>query len=174
MTRLTSAYRFMIVLLAFSAYAATFKVGFLWDDHAMIEVNPTLRSWSMKNLQKDFSTDVFSGMGDPYYRPLQTVLNRLDYSLWGLRSWGYHLTNFLFHALNGLLVVELVLALGFPPLAALLTACLFVVHPIVVEQLLIISGRAELIGLSFALVTTLLWPGDFLPLSRRCSPKRVL
>ena len=33
----------MLVLLAFTAYAPTLKLGFMWDDHVMIENNPHLR-----------------------------------------------------------------------------------------------------------------------------------
>jgi hypothetical protein len=143
------------VLLAFTAYAPTFKLGFLWDDHVMIESNPGLRTWSAGNLKQDFTSDAFRGRGDPYYRPLQVIFNRIDYTIWGLRPFGYHLTNFLFHAGNSILVAELALLLSLGPLTALLVGCLFAVHPIAVEQLMIIAGRAELMGLFFTLLSLL-------------------
>lgn len=148
--------RLAIILLSLVAYAPTLTVGFMWDDHVMIEGNPRLGDWSAAALRQDFSTDVFLGHGDPYYRPAQTLLNRLDYALWGLKPIGYHLTNFLAHTANALLVVELAIAIGFLPMAGLLAGCLFAVHPIGVEQLLIIAGRAELFSLTFILAGLLL------------------
>ncbi len=149
-------YRLMIALLAFTAYLPTLGTGFLWDDHVTVEANASLRTWSLENLKHDFSTDVFDGQGDPYYRPLATLISRMDYSVWGLRPAGYHLTNLLFHLGNALLIAELILALGFPLLTAFLAGSLFAVHPIGVEQLMIVSGRAELMGLFFTLSTLLL------------------
>jgi tetratricopeptide (TPR) repeat protein len=149
--------RLAIVVLAFTAYWPTLKVGFLWDDHVMIEGNASIRQWSLPNIKQDFSSDPFSGQGDPYYRPLQTIFNRLDYTVWGLHPFGYHLTNLMFHAANSVLLGELVIALGFGPLTALVAGCLFSVHPIGVEQLMIIAGRAELMTLCFTLINLLLF-----------------
>ena len=148
--------RGMVILFAFVAFFPTWRLGFLWDDHVMIEANPALREWSAKALKHDFTTDVFDGHGDPYYRPAQTLLNRVDYTLWGLHPFGYHLTNWTGHALNALLIVELTLALGFGDLVALLVGCLFAVHPIPIEQLMIIAGRAEIFGFTFMLASLLL------------------
>jgi len=155
---LSRSYRMLVILvLALSAYWPTLRLGFLWDDHVMIESNPALRSWSAAHLKHDFTTDVFDGHGNPYYRPLQTLANRLDYTLWGLHPFGYHLTNFAYHAGNSLLIGELVLALGLGPLIALLAGGLFAVHPIGVEQLMIIAGRAELMSFFFLLANLLLF-----------------
>jgi len=143
----------MIVLLALAAYAPTLSMGFLWDDHVMIENNPHLTSWSLHELRHDFTTDVFEGHGDPYYRPAQTILNRIDFTLWKLRPFGYHLTNFLGHAANSLMTVELGVLLGLTPMGAFLAGTLVSVHPIVVEQLMIIAGRAEIFGLLMTLLT---------------------
>jgi len=129
----------------------------------MIEANSSIRHWSLANIQQDFSSDPFSGQGDPYYRPLQTIFNRLDYTVWGLRPFGYHLTNLLFHAANSVLIGELAVALSFGPLIALLAGCLFGVHPIGVEQLMIIAGRAELMTLCFTLINLLLFLSGGIP-----------
>ncbi len=153
---LTSGRRWLIIaVLAFTAFAPTLRLGFLWDDHVMIENNPHIQSWSWANVRHDFTSDAFEGQGNPYYRPAQLFLNRLDYTFWGLRPFGYHLTNLAAHTLNALLIDMLVVALGFSPLVALLCATLFAVHPIGVEQLMIIAGRAELLGLTCTLWTLL-------------------
>ena len=152
--------RLAILLLAFAAYWPVLRLGFLWDDHTMIENNPAIRHWSANALRHDFTTDAFEGQGDPYYRPLMTIANRVDYTLWGLHPAGYHVTNLLAHAGNGLLIDAFLIALGFSPLIALYGATLFVVHPIGVEQLMIIAGRAELFGFLLTLATILLLMRD--------------
>jgi Flp pilus assembly protein TadD len=131
-----------ILLAAFLAFGLTLRAGFLWDDHRMIEQNPRI-SMTAANLASAFKGDPFA-QGLNYYRPLQTVSNMADFALWGLRPFGYHLTNFLFHAAAAILFFYLALALGFARPAALGAAALLAAHPAAVEQLLVIAGRAEL------------------------------
>jgi hypothetical protein len=147
--------RLIIAVLALTAYYPTLKMGFLWDDHVMIEQNQRLHAWSSDNLRHDFHADVFDGHGDRYYRPMQTIANRVDYTLWKLRPFGYHLTNLLFHIGNSLLAGELLIALGALPIEALIAGVFFAVHPIGVEQMMIIAGRAELMALFFSLAAIL-------------------
>jgi hypothetical protein len=87
---------------------------------------------------------------------LITVANRIDFSLYGLKPWGYHLSNLLFHIANCLLLWLLVLRLGFSPLVAFLTAALVAVHPINVQDMVMVTGRCGLLGLLFSLLTLLL------------------
>jgi protein O-mannosyl-transferase len=150
-----SSRRLMILLMAVVAYAPVLKLGFFWDDHVMIERNPHLRQWSWAELHRDFTTDAFEGQGDAYYRPAQILMNRVDYSIYGLRPIGYHATNLASHAANAVLAGELAIAIGLSPVAALLAGTLFAVHPIGVEQLMIIAGRAELMSLTWMLLSLL-------------------
>ncbi len=145
----------MIAVMALAAYGPTLPLGFLWDDHVIIENNPSLRSWSWETIKGDFKTDNTLGTGDNYYRPLQAMSHRIDYTIWGLRPFGYHLTNVLFHIANAWLVRALVLVLGCSPLAALMTSMLFAVHPIGVEQFIIPSGRGTPISFFFVLLSLL-------------------
>jgi hypothetical protein len=145
----------VIAVLGFAAYAPTLNVGFLWDDHVIIENNPTLTQWNWKNIRHDFLADNTLGMGDNYYRPLQAFGYRLEYPLWGQNPAGYHLTDILVHLANGGLIFYFLMALGIAPWAALMTACLFVVHPIGIEQFLTASGRTT--PLSFFFVVSCLY-----------------
>jgi len=131
-----------IFLAAFLAFGLTLKVGFMWDDHRMIEQNPRI-AMSAANLAGAFKGDPFS-QGLNYYRPLQTVSNMTDFALWGYRPFGFHLTNFLFHAAAAVLFFYLALALGFARPSAFWASVLLAAHPAAVEQMLIIAGRAEL------------------------------
>lgn len=143
-----------ILLAAFLAFGLTLKGGFLWDDHRMIEQNPRLEL-TAGNLAAAFKGDPFS-QGLNYYRPLQTASNMADFAVWGYRPFGYHLTNFLFHAASALLFFYLLMALGLGRDAAFWAAGLLAVHPAAVEQMLVIAGRAELASAACTLASLLL------------------
>jgi len=157
--------RAAILLLGLAAYAPALSTGFLYDDHILIESNPEIRSWSLSNVKHDFSTGIFndSENGIGFYRPLQTLSTRIEYSLWKLNPLPYHLTNLLLHLGNALLLYELILMLGFEALTATLASCLFVTHPIIVEPLLMVSGRGEMLGFFFMLGCLLLILRQTLP-----------
>lgn len=140
-----------IVLLGILAFGATLKVGFLWDDHEMIVNNPIIKTISISNLKHIFTHDVFEGHGDDYFRPLQSLSYMLDYKIWGLKPFGFHLTNLLLHLANAVLLFFLLSKLFSSQQTGFFSACLFVVHPIIVEQLLIVAGRAELLSACFML-----------------------
>jgi protein O-mannosyl-transferase len=145
-----------LLLLAFIAYGPALKTGFLYDDHILIEGNPSLRSWSPETLRRDFSSGVFSAKGGlDFYRPLQILSTRIEYTLFKLNPFPYHMTNLLLHAGSALLLYQLFLLLGFGGLAALLAGALFAVHPIIVEPMLMVSGRGEMLGLFFGLASLL-------------------
>ncbi|KAF0127126.1 MAG: hypothetical protein FD189_635 [Elusimicrobia bacterium] len=137
---------------AFAAYSPTLRLGFVWDDHRMIEENARIRSWSADNIRSWFRGDPF-GQGLNYYRPLQTFSNAVDFSIWRLNPAGYHLTNLLFHS-GGAAVSALALsAAGFPAAAAGGAALLLACHPVVVEQLIVVAGRAEVMAYFFTVLT---------------------
>lgn len=156
MKAFTRRHALMIAILGFVAYAPTLRVGFIWDDHVMIVHNPHLQDSGLKALQHDFTTDNTLGKGDNYYRPLQLLSIRFDHALWGLRPFGYHVSNLLFHLIGSVLLAYFVVALGYAPLAALLTGCLFAVHPIGVEQFLAVTGRGTPMSFFFTMATLLL------------------
>jgi hypothetical protein len=155
--KLAHSPRWVILLLGVAAYAPALSTGFLYDDHLLIENNSKLRSWT--NLSQDFSSGVFqdtSSQGVEFYRPLQTLSTRIEYSLFRLHPLPYHLTNLLIHLGNTLLLYELFLLLGWGSWVALLASSLFVTHPVIVEDLLMVSGRGELMGFFFGLSSILL------------------
>ncbi len=147
---------FILAVLAVAAYSPTLRVGFIWDDHVIIEANTGLSRWSWQNLNNDFLTDNALSRGDHYFRPLQAISDRLDYSVWGLRPFGFHLTNLLFHIGNALLLYLLICRLGYGSLVAILASALFAVHPIDVEEFIVVSGRCTPMGFFFTLATLLL------------------
>ena len=109
--------------------------------------------------QADFSwRDYLVPSASSYYRPLINSSFILDKILWGMEAPLMHLENVILHLINTLLVFSLAqqfsrsLALksaGMPAVAALI----FGLHPINVEAVAWISGRADLLAGTFVLIT---------------------
>ena len=78
-----------------------------------------------------------------YYRPLQSLSYRLDYSLWGLYPDGYHVLNIAFHVGTAVLVFMLVRRFSQSNPLGLACGALFAVHPIHTQAITYISGRAD-------------------------------
>ena len=152
---IAALYPAAIVLAACLAFGLTLRGGFMWDDHQMIEQNPAL-AFTRANVAHAFVSDPFN-QGLNYYRPLQTLSNMADFAVWGYNPAGYHLTNLVCHAAAAALLFYLALALGFGLPASFMAALLLAVHPAVVEQLLIIAGRAELASTACMLASLLLF-----------------
>lgn len=140
----------MLCLTSLIAYGPVLRLPFFWDDHQMIESNPHITRWSWENISHTFTHNVFN-QESSYYRPAQTLLNMVDFRLYHFRSWGYHLTNLLIHLGSVLLLFLLLLRLGLRQEESLAAAMTFSVHPIIVQELMIIAGRAELMAAFFSL-----------------------
>ncbi len=88
-------------LITVWVYHACLDHGFLhWDDRANFVDNEAYRGLSPQHLWWMFNT---FHMGP--YQPLSWVSLGLDYLIWGMDPWGYHLTNLLIHAVNASLAV---------------------------------------------------------------------
>jgi hypothetical protein len=85
------------------------------------------------------------------YRPLTIASYWLNRVLGGLVPSDFHMVNIAIHAMASALVVLLIDALFFDVALALITGLLFAVHPIHVEAVTGIVGRAELMSVAFLL-----------------------
>ncbi|MBK8574295.1 MAG: tetratricopeptide repeat protein [Elusimicrobia bacterium] len=140
-----------LVLLGILAFGPVLGVPFMWDDPQMILSNPYISAWTWDNIKHNFTHDVFN-QGIPYFRPLQTLLNMVDFSLYGIRPWGYHLTNLLIHLFNIVLLFLVLEKVGFRRVSAFWVTGAFAVHPIIVQELMVVAGRAELLSSFFILL----------------------
>jgi len=88
-----------IVLLTVAAFLPVLENGFVdWDDKGNFLENHNYRGLGWQQLRWMFTT---FHMG--HYQPLSWVTLGLDFLLWGMNPFGYHLTNLLLHAVNAVL-----------------------------------------------------------------------
>ncbi|HRY29418.1 MAG TPA: tetratricopeptide repeat protein [Elusimicrobiota bacterium] len=138
------------------------KNGFVnWDDAANFLQNLSYRGLGWPQLRWMWTT---FHMG--HYIPLSWMTLGLDYLLWGMNPFGYHLTNLLLHAANATVFYFLatrLLRLGFRgdssegagdiSWAAVFAALLFSVHPLRVESVAWITERRDVLSGFFYLLS---------------------
>ena len=137
----------LLVVVALAAYLPALNGGFVWDDDAYVVENPNLRT--PDGLWKIWATPTAS----PQYYPVAFTSFWLEYRLWGPDPLGYHLTNVLLHALNGVLVWRLLLGLQIR--FAWFIAAAFVLHPVHVESVAWVTERKNVLSGFFYLSAAL-------------------
>lgn len=145
----------MIVLVAggFLIYANSFDNEFVWDDQALIVKDLLLGDF--KNIGKEL-THPLGYWGQPgleSYRPMQTLSYMIDRHFWGLRPFGFHLTNTLVHVLNACLLLIFFERLTHKRWVSFFSALLFLVHPIHNTAVTYLSGRDNVLFLFFVILS---------------------
>ena len=147
----------VIAALAALFYSNSFGNFFVWNDWTLIIENFLIKDW--RNLPEIFASAFWKPLlGEPpqIYRPLVLVSFMADFFLWGLKPWGYHLTNICLHVLNSFLAYFL-MRFYVSPAIALTGSLLFAVHHVQTEAVTYVSGRGELLPSVFLLTGTLLF-----------------
>jgi hypothetical protein len=140
-----------ILATAFVVYCHSLSGHFTnWDDRDLVAGNPAIRSLAPGHVLQLFTTP-----NREAYLPVRLLSYALDYSVWGIKPFGYHFGNILLHALNAFLIYLLLLRLFAAPKPALLAAFFFLVHPMQVESVAWISGRKEVLCGFFLLLSAL-------------------
>ena len=147
----------LVIAAVAIAFGSTLTYGFVWDDHFLIGDSYLIRSWS--TLPTIFTTHFWAGHADwrMYYRPLINVTYLVDYQLWGLNPFGYHLTNVLLHASVALGVLWLARLLLGDWTLALATALLFAIHPVHSQSVSFVAGRTDVVSALFVVLTVALY-----------------
>ena len=142
----------VLALVCLAAYWNSFRAGFLLDNQAIVLNDPRLRAVEWHSVREIFTRHYWwPSLESHLFRPLTTLSYWFNYSVLGnaANPFGYHAVNLLLHWLNATLVFALVREVSGRPWAALAAAALFAVHPLTVESVTNIVGRADLFaGLS--------------------------
>lgn len=137
--------RLAVVLLPLCLYASTLSGGFLVDDEIIVRSNIRLPAgagpWEIFRRPEQFADFTL-----PYYRPLTNLSYWVDARLWDGAPAGFHLTSWLLHAANGLLLFALARRLTGNLRLAAVAALLFAAHPIHTESVDLVQGRTDLLA----------------------------
>ncbi|RVE56724.1 hypothetical protein OJAV_G00223960 [Oryzias javanicus] len=142
--------------VAVALYLNTLDADFCYDDSRAIKTNQDLLSetpWTNILYDDFWGTQLTHSGSHKSFRPLCTLSFRLNYTLHGLRPFGYHLLNVALHGL----VTALVTALGRTLLGGgpwcLLAGLLFASHPVHTEAVAGVVGRADVGAALFFLLS---------------------
>lgn len=128
----------LLVLGTVVAYLPALDAGYIWDDDQYVTENPTLRS-------TDGLVDIWTEpKATPQYYPLVHTSFWIEYQLWELDPFGYHLVNVLLHALGALFLWRALRRLGVP--GAWVAAAIFAVHPVHVESVAWVTERKNVLS----------------------------
>ncbi len=151
----------LVSLLTVLAFLPVLGNGFVdWDDKANFLENRSYRGLGWEQLRWMITT-----FHKGHYQPLSWGTLGLDYILWGVEPFGYHMTNLLLHAANAVLFYILafrLLALALSVTAgeafslrisAAFAALVFAIHPLRVESVAWATERRDVLSALFFLLT---------------------
>ena len=134
----------LLLLLTAAAYWPALRCGFVWDDNTYVTDNLTLRS--LHGLRRIW----FEPGATLQYYPMVFTSFWIEYHLWKLQPFGYHLVNILLHALNAVLLWRVLRRLNIP--GAWWAAAIFAVDPVTVESVAWITERKNVLSCLFYLL----------------------
>lgn len=148
----------LVFLLTFLTFARALNNEFVdWDDELLLVNNAAYRGLGWPHIKYAFTT-FLSGP----YQPLSWISYSVDWSFWGLKPFGFHLTNILRHSAAATVFYFLsrrliglaspALSAGWIRFGAVVAALAFAVHPLRVESVVWAAERRDVLsGLMFAL-----------------------
>ncbi|HEX4086862.1 MAG TPA: hypothetical protein VHY22_18250 [Chthoniobacteraceae bacterium] len=144
----------LIMAAAFAVYAPSLRNGYVWDDSALIQRDPFIRSWRL--IAEGFRHFLFTdATAADFYRPIQRLTYTWDYAWAGFHPAIYHFDNILIHSLAAVflfLFMERLLTLYGRPRAfawATVVGVLWAIHPLFTSAVCYISGRADPLAAMF-------------------------
>lgn len=156
-----------LFLITLGIYTPSLEYEFLsWDTYDYLQHTQMIRALTWQNL-----IAMFTSLSMFNWHPLTWLSYTIDYTLYGLNPWGFHLSNLLLHSANSVLFFFLSLRLlnlhlrlqkKLSPefvkhawLSAALAALWFGIHPQHVESVVWIAERKDVLFLFFSLLSLL-------------------
>ncbi len=141
----------LIIVLGVLIYSNCTDGGFIWDDHGLTQDNEYIKSWS--NFPKIIRADFGSGSGSNNYWPLQAIVYMAGFSLWGLKTTGYHFISIFAHILAAISFYFLLQNIFYDKTISFLASLLFLSSPINTEAVCYIAALGDPLGLVFILAS---------------------
>jgi len=143
----------LIGLATFVSYYPSLQNGFTnWDDNHMVTENYMIRSLSLPNLAR-----IFTSMHYAHYHPLVVLTYSVEYRFFGLDPFIYHSTNLAIHIVNSLLAFWLVRSLRGGLIVPLVAGVLFGIHPLHVESVAWVTERKDVLYTAFYFLSLIMY-----------------
>ena len=139
----------LLAIITFATFANSLSGEFVYDDGRQITRNPLIQDNAL--VGKALTSDVWAFKGDGtlaasnYWRPTFTAFHILNFRLFGLNPFGWHLLNLLLHAGICALIFLLLQRWSLSPNLSFTISLIFAVHPVHVESVAWISGSPDLL-----------------------------
>ncbi|MEO6335054.1 MAG: phospholipid carrier-dependent glycosyltransferase [Pyrinomonadaceae bacterium] len=152
----------LLALITVGLFANSLGGEFVYDDRRQIVANALIQTPALYG--KALANDVWAFKGDGtqstsnYWRPTFTAWSIINFRLFGLDPFGWHLWNLLLHIGACLLAYLLLRKWGLSEILAFAITLIFAVHPVHVESVAWVSGAPDLLFGIFFLAS--LWFAD--------------
>ena len=102
-----------ILITIISFYSYNEVLGYFFADLDVFPLMKTGRIESFSDIQRIFTEPLEHGIinaypSDTYYRPISTMSYGMDYAIWHMNPFGYHLTDIILHTLTSIFIFILV------------------------------------------------------------------
>ncbi|MFH1073559.1 MAG: tetratricopeptide repeat protein [Candidatus Firestonebacteria bacterium] len=143
----------LLIAITFLAFLPSLGNKFTnWDDDFYVVNNSVIREFSLQNTVK-----IFTASYSENYLPLTILSYNIEYNLFKLDPFIYHLDNLLLHLLNCVLVFYLIFLLCGSSRIAFVTALLFGIHPLHVESVAWVAERKDVLYALFFLLALIFY-----------------
>jgi tetratricopeptide (TPR) repeat protein len=135
----------LALVLAAVSYVNTLGFAFVYDDLPQLVNNPRVHTWEHAPrlfVEQVWTQSMLQGTGN-YYRPIFELWLLIQYNLFGLHPWAYHLASVLMHMAVVGLAYLLFQRLTGDRLTASMGTVIFAVHPTHIESVAWISGVTD-------------------------------
>lgn len=150
---ITYLYIVAIIIVTFFSFLPSLFNNFTnWDDNVFVTENPDIRGFSVVNIKAVWTSSYVCN-----YQPITMLTYMLDYTIFKLNPFGYHLTNLIVHLLNCLLVYYLIYLISANSTVAFITSVFFGIHPLRVESVAWIAERKDMVSGFLFLISVVLY-----------------
>ncbi len=146
-----------VILLGFLAYGRSLNYPYLADGHYLVEINPVVeRADPYEILTTDFWRYKATALGHSLYRPVTVASFAAEHELVGRPSAPLsHWINLFLHLATALVLFAYLRRIGATSRAASIAAMLFTAHPLLMQGVVNVVGRADVLATLLSLAA--LW-----------------
>lgn len=155
----------LIICISALLYINSLSNTFVYDDVSIITENYLIKS--LENFPKLFQKDYLLLSGELSYRPVVTFTYFIDYAIWRLNPFGYHLTNVILHTGNVFLLYCLIKGISKKHTVSLFATLLFLSHPILTETVNAVCYREDILASIFFLLSLIFYIKVRIPFSKK-------